>query len=652
MLKTRNIKVLAIVAMTFLIAGSGVTSASASVITARAVAVADECVPFAGQDEILPTYEEQIVVPAGWQRYSWTGGPWESDLAPAFPGAPKDWTANVAGDPHEIGVEGAYYQSNGNSGNGDWFYLEATDPETEMIMTNPGQPYMEPVVCEETDSVMVSLASICTAAEDGTTSDTMYKTEVNLLVLTGDRVFRIDNKYGTTGDADITLGGVLKKTVTLTGAAYQPVILPASLGNVDGITVKYEGNEWTGTSSENKVDCTMIEEEPAVNYCNTAERPDGMSIAQWLEEGKFNGADCFTITPTLQCGSFDATVAGPMAGYTWRYLEGAGMAPNLSTGKALPATFSEDYNGGSVKITTWLEGPEKDYLVGTGLPNYWDGNGRTVTINTDCAPPGLIEITGVLVSVVDPPVCGPNNDTINIPKVDNVTFEDTKWVDNKRTITAVPDKGYVIDGQSEWIFYDDATLCPIKITGLLASVVDPPVCGPNNNVLNIPKVDNVTFEDTKWVGNKRTITAVAAKGYVIDGQSEWTFLDEATLCPVTTVAPTVALICGPTNNILTTPVVKGVVYTSNGGVGSTITITAKAAEGYVLTEGSATTWTFTDIPTAGCPEEIAFSYTPTGQLAYTGVSSTGTNGLTALAIFLMASGTALLALRTRVQSKE
>lgn len=58
----------------------------------------------------------------GWQRYSWTGGPHESDDPPAFPS--EDWQANVAGDPHGIGVEGAYFVSHGNSGNGDWFYLE------------------------------------------------------------------------------------------------------------------------------------------------------------------------------------------------------------------------------------------------------------------------------------------------------------------------------------------------------------------------------------------------------------------------------------------------------------------------------------------------------------------------------------------------
>lgn len=79
---------------------------------------------FAEYDETVidkEAYDE--VVPDGWQRYSWTGGPHTEDDAPGFPS--DDWQPNVKGDPHNVGVAGAYYRSNGNSGNGDWFYLEA-----------------------------------------------------------------------------------------------------------------------------------------------------------------------------------------------------------------------------------------------------------------------------------------------------------------------------------------------------------------------------------------------------------------------------------------------------------------------------------------------------------------------------------------------
>lgn len=67
-----------------------------------------------------------------WQRYSWTGGPWDdSQGEPPFPD--ERWQPNVKGDPHGVGIEGAYFRSHGSSGKGDWFYLEAV---TKVI---PGQ---------------------------------------------------------------------------------------------------------------------------------------------------------------------------------------------------------------------------------------------------------------------------------------------------------------------------------------------------------------------------------------------------------------------------------------------------------------------------------------------------------------------------------
>lgn len=94
-----------------------------------------------------PAHDETVVVSeaydetvseAGWQRYSWTGGPHAEDDAPGFPS--PDWQPNVKGDPHGVGAAGAYYRSNGNSGNGDWFYLEAVpavvvhhDEVTEVV---------------------------------------------------------------------------------------------------------------------------------------------------------------------------------------------------------------------------------------------------------------------------------------------------------------------------------------------------------------------------------------------------------------------------------------------------------------------------------------------------------------------------------------
>jgi len=96
-----------------------------------------QCVPSDARTETRTVIDQpasdQIVVDVAehWQRYSWTGGPHTSDDAPAFPSS--DWQPNVQGDPHNIGVVGAYYRSNGNSGNGDWFYLEWIEAVTRTV---------------------------------------------------------------------------------------------------------------------------------------------------------------------------------------------------------------------------------------------------------------------------------------------------------------------------------------------------------------------------------------------------------------------------------------------------------------------------------------------------------------------------------------
>ncbi len=177
------------------------------------------------------------------------------------------------------------------------------------------------------------------------------------------------------------------------------------------------------------------------------------------------------------------------------------------------------------------------------------------------------------------PICGANNDTVTIPTTEGVDYSDTGWVGGERTVTATAKEGFTLVGDAEWTFTDLATTCPFEITGVSVTVDDPPICGPNNDTVNVPEVEGVTFDDTGWVDGERTITATADEGYVLDGQSEWTF---------------------------------------------------------------------TDVPGAACADEPpAFSYTPPTELAYTGASTT-TNGLAALAAFLLASGTALVTWRTRL----
>ena len=140
-----------------LIAGglAAILAAGGLVLVATPAAQATEvCTPSDAWTEVVTegspavdaVYETVVIEEAGFQRYSWTGGPHESDTAPAFPSA--DWQANAKGDPHGIGVAGAYFQSNGNSGEGDWFYLEAVPAVTEQTLVTPAKPAVERVVIE------------------------------------------------------------------------------------------------------------------------------------------------------------------------------------------------------------------------------------------------------------------------------------------------------------------------------------------------------------------------------------------------------------------------------------------------------------------------------------------------------------------------
>ena len=117
--------------------------------------------------------------------------------------------------------------------------------------------------------------------------------------------------------------------------------------------------------------------------------------------------------------------------------------------------------------------------------------------------------------------------------------------------------------------------------------------------------------------------------------------DSGEACPidntdadVTAIAPTVAPVCLPDNDTVTIPEVTGVIYSDTGWVGGSRTITATAAAGYKLVGDNS--WTFTDVPSAGCPP-VGPVYSGTEALASTGPSS-NTNGLIVLAFSLLASG--------------
>lgn len=144
-------------------------------------------------------------------------------------------------------------------------------------------------------------------------------------------------------------------------------------------------------------------------------------------------------------------------------------------------------------------------------------------------------------------------------------------------------------------------------------------CGTAQDTYTVPSTTGVTYlvngvatpaGTYNGVGSV-TITAVANQGYAIQGTASWTFTFDATPCVISTtaIAPTADDICGASDDSYEIPAATGVVYKVNGTVkpagsyaanGTTVTITAEAAPGYVLTN-NVKEWTL-NFTTDACPE--------------------------------------------------
>jgi hypothetical protein len=162
--------------------------------TGAVASTEESCVPSEAWTETIehPAVMGEEEVFSYWQRYSWVGGPHGPDTAPAFPG--PDWQPNVQGDPHGVGVEGAYYRSNGNSGKGDWFYLEAVTEIVPIVIEEAWTEYIEhpAVICEEpTEEPTPTDDPTMTPTDEPTTG---VETPAETLTLTPEEVDEIDKE--------------------------------------------------------------------------------------------------------------------------------------------------------------------------------------------------------------------------------------------------------------------------------------------------------------------------------------------------------------------------------------------------------------------------------------------------------------------------
>jgi hypothetical protein len=121
-----------------------------------------------------------------------------------------------------------------------------------------------------------------------------------------------------------------------------------------------------------------VQVEDKSDFCDPTQKPGGQSIGQWVPKE----VRCVEPSVNVVCGSVEGTVNNLTPfnyGISWS--EGS---PDYNFNTSLPVSFPEDYNGGSVEVFYWVVGEEADYVTGRDIPNFWEQNAASVTVNTDC----------------------------------------------------------------------------------------------------------------------------------------------------------------------------------------------------------------------------------------------------------------------------
>lgn len=211
----------------------------------------------------------------------------------------------------------------------------------------------------------------------------------------------------------------------------------------------YDGALGQYTYVNANADCLADEE----FYCNPANKPNGLSIAEWVPKD----LNCVTYSVIATCGQVEAVVDKADAlPYTYS-VAWSQDKDNIGTSNLLPKTFPEDYNGGSVDIYYWLVGPEGDYAKDRGMYTYWDNSYGSLTIDTNCQD----DETPLPSGIAD--ICGIGNDVVPDQDTQYYTVSsDTGWnqdgndpVKKVRTITYQANDGYKFPQTAGWTVSED-----------------------------------------------------------------------------------------------------------------------------------------------------------------------------------------------------
>lgn len=244
-------------------------------------------------------------------------------------------------------------------------------------------------------------------------------------------------------------GTILLGTQVLPGDTKVPPWVYAFTTWTDGFE---KGSD--GRANSLKGDCKPT---PPPPFCDTTS-PAG-SVKNWItSQGRAHGGECFEVEFEPECGVANGLVTKqvtpqyPQGPYRLVWREGTETATGY---KNFPATFVEDYNGGSVDITYFIVGPEKDWLVDAPVPNFWTGNGITATIDTDCeVPPTTTTPTATVptTTTVPPTTVPPTTEPpVTLPPPDLNCSDFATQEEAQAVLDADPSDPHGLDGDGDGI---------------------------------------------------------------------------------------------------------------------------------------------------------------------------------------------------------
>jgi len=565
----------ALLAVGLALSGAGAATATTS--------TPEPCVPSDAWTETVTgtpgadaVYETVVVTEAGWQRYSWTGG--QSVEAPAFPGA--EWQANVAGDPHKIGVEGAYRQGEGNEGRGSWFYLEATPEITEEVLVTEA-------VIEVPDSYIEHEAVVCDEEEEEPSAKLPGMRDVvecGVVTLT----FTNPTEFAFAGDYRVDDEAASHVDYYGLGDFYQIVNMPKN--STKTVTIPFDEDTGTHTVSyriglgaesdwyigwktlEVESDCILppVPQECVVTYGDwftegddtaPTENEDGLLFVGGVNDAMGVGIGIGGNLQGLPTISYDVEADAYSLSKFYPRIVIDSSADGGSSYNSMTVVSEGPVDGSAIASGKLTNGSRVAQTLDEWAAYYPNNTLRFFFLGTDSG--SNADVSVLLKSVSSdcfsdtwgygsqPPI-----DVVRTPWVDGTYDCDATTVAQTRTVTKTP---YILV-EGEWVLDTEnavvkektrerdlteeeqaENVCPTEINEI-AVIESVDKCGVEDDTYTVPEtegyvwqIDGETVDAGTYAGEGTVVlTAVAVDGFVFSGDFELVqtieFTDEA--CPV------------------------------------------------------------------------------------------------------------------------